>query len=311
MTLTGTASLLHNNLACSSTGWLATVHNSINAGGGKLLLSKLGGDAKEGPEISQAMSIRYLESLHGPVLSVSSTNGTQIYNEDATALLFFAPINDSAVDSATLKHHQGACIVPAVQHIVIGTSKGSLMIVHVAAADQFMALPESAPCSPATAIADLCFAAMTSSVVSAHTSGELRVWTVNPTGPYSNPTVLPAISQAPVRILSLGARLLVAYGPGIVCLFDAVTYDLQVEVTAHARWLTACDVREEEDTGCVATVGEDTVLNVWQVNAATGRIALQHTSVVTDKLLTGVALHGSGFVVTAYDCSEVFHIAHP
>merc|ERR1712127_152821 len=99
---------------------------------------------------------------------------------------------------------------------------------------------------------------------------------------------------------------LVAYGPGTYCLLDAVTLEAQAEVTAHARWITAVDVRE--DLGFVATVGEDTVLNVWQVDAGTGRIGLQHTSVVTDKLLTGVVL-GHGAMVTAYDSTDLFHIA--
>lgn len=306
--LTGTASLLHNNLACSSTGWAATIHNSVIPGGGKLLLNQIGGGSKDGPEISQAMSVRYLEMGHGPVLCVSSTNGTQIYSEDATALLFYVPINDPAPDTDSLKHHQGACVVPGLQHIVVGTSKGSLITVQSASADQYIALPESPSAGPAAGIADVCYSELTNTAVSAHHDGELRIWTVNPGGAYTNANVVPAFGQAPVRVAALGPRLLVAFGPGTFCLLDAITHELQAEVTAHARWVTAVEVRE--DIGFVATVGEDTVLNVWQVDAATGRVGLQHSSVVTDKLLAGVAFPpSSGVVVTAYDSSDLYHVS--
>eukprot|EP00438_Fugacium_kawagutii_P007426 Skav210435 [mRNA] locus=scaffold1297:51326:53895:+ [translate_table: standard] len=39
--LTSGASLLHNNLASSSTGYIACIHNSLNAGQSKLLLHAL------------------------------------------------------------------------------------------------------------------------------------------------------------------------------------------------------------------------------------------------------------------------------
>jgi len=309
LTLSGTASLLHNNLACSTSGWVATIHNSVNdAGGSRILLNKFGAQSKDGPEIILAMSLRYIDLPSGPVLVVSSTNGTQIYNEDATALLFFVPINDLAADTDKLKHHQGTCLVPHLQHIVVGTSKGSLMLVQATAPD-FIALPECMPSQSdleCSGVADVCFCASTNQVVSAHSSGELRVWTVSELAPYENAHVVPAVGQAPVRVAALGARLLVAYGPGTICLFDAASYELQVEISAHARWVTAVDVRE--DLGFVASVGEDTALNVWTVDAGTGQVALQHTSVVTDKLLTGVAMFGSEVLVSSYDSCDLCRV---
>jgi len=302
--LTGTASLLQNNLAYSSGGWAAIVHNSVNPGGGKLLLSHLGGASKDGPEVSQGTSVRYLELNAGPILVVTSTSGTQIYNEDASAMLFYMPINDST--GSPLKYHQGACLVPSLQHVVVGTSKGSLVLAQAQSLDQYVVMSEGQPAGPASAVTDLCFNPLSDTVVSTHHDGEMRVWMVNPAGCYENPSVLPATGQAPVRVVALGSRLLVAYGPGTFCLFDAISYDLQVEVTAHARWLTGLAVREE--LGFVATVGEDTMLNVWQVDASTGQVGLQHSSVVTDKLLTGVCFSNTGLVVSAYDASELFHV---
>jgi len=303
-TLTGTTSLLHNNLASSSGGWTAIVHNSVNPGAGRLLLSKMGGASKDGPDVSQATSVSYVELSHGPVLVVSSTNGTQIYNEDGTAMVFYMPINDST--AAPLKYHQGACLEPALQHIVIGTSKGSLMAVQALTADQYVALVESQPAGAASGVVDLCFNAISNTIVSAHHDGEMRIWTINAAGAYENPTVLPAMGEAPVRVVPLGVRLLVAYGPGTLCIFDAITHELQAEITAHARWITALAVRE--DLGFVATVGEDTMLNVWQVDANTGQVGLQHSSSVADKLLTGVAFSSTGMLVSAYDTSDLYHV---
>lgn len=285
------------------------MRNSGQPGSGKLLLANLmqGGASRDGPEVVQATSIRYLETAHGPLLAVSSLSGTQIYNEDATALSFYAPINDPAPDGDTIKQHQAACFVAPLQHIVIGTSKGSLLAVQVHSREQLIALPESFPEGVASGVVDVCFSAVTNTVVSAHHSGELRVWLADAAGQYSNANVVGSVGEVPVRIVSLGARLLVAYGAGTLCLFDAITLELQAEVTAHARWITAVDANEE--LGFVATVGEDTVLNVWQVDAGTGHVGLQHSSVVTSKLLTGVALPATGgVVVTAYDSSDLYHV---
>jgi len=304
-----TASLLHNNLAVSNNGWLACVHNSVNAGSGKLMMhSAVAGQTKDGPEANQVTSIRYLELANGTVLCVSSTNGSQIFNEDASTLLFFAPISNDPLDTPEVqKCHQAACVIQGLQHIAIGTSKGSLVLVHAAAADAFLAMPECPPGSATTEISDLCFSAAIQMVFTAHGNGEIRLWAPAPTGAYVNTDAMVGNGQAPVRILPLGTRLLVAYGPGTICLYDALSRELQVELTAHARWITGVTAKEE--LGQVASVGEDTVLNVWNIDPGTGRVALQHTSVVVDKLLTGVAIHGAGVHAVAYDSEEIYQVA--
>ncbi|CAJ1348729.1 unnamed protein product [Effrenium voratum] len=303
--LTSVASLLHNNLASSSNGWMASIHNSLNAGQGKLLLHALAsGQSKDGPELVQATSIRFLETSQGPVLVVTSTNGTQVYAEDATALLFYLPVSDSASPDS-LRYHQAACYVPSLQHIVIGTSKGNIWPVN-AAAGQYVQMHESAPSSPTAEVADLCFCPLADAVVSVHNNGDLRLWRASQEEPYTNSEVVPNACQAPVRVVSLGAQLAIADGPGTILIFDALSRELKAEVTAHARWLSAAVSRE--DMGLIVTVGEDTVLNVWQVESSEGIVTLMHSTTVTDKLLCGVALHGSGASVVAYDSDQLFHV---
>jgi len=313
-------SLLNNNLARSSNGWLASIHNSVVQGGGKLLLSGPVQGACEGPGLRQATSVRYVDlaGLGCPALVVCSTAGTQVYEEDGQTQLFYAPVPDQGAENpAALSYHQGCCVVPALAHMVIGTSKGSLLPVITPAArgGDWHQLPENSPSSPATGVADVCFSETAGAVFSAHASGELRVWTCAPGGPgsgsYSNVKVAAAVGEAPTRIASLGPRIAVAYGPGTVVLHSVADLSLepQVEVTAHARWTTAVEVVEE--LGWIVTVGEDTVLNVWKVDAVTGQVDLQHTSVVAAKLLTGVAIDlgpARSVLVSAYDAGEVFKV---
>ncbi|CAL1135714.1 unnamed protein product [Cladocopium goreaui] len=304
--LTSGASLLHNNLASSSTGYVASIHNSLNAGQGKLLLHALAsGQSKDGPEVVQATSIRYLETLHGPVLVVTSTNGTQVYTEDASALIFFLPLSDQAGPDS-IRYHQAACFVPTTQHMVIGTSKGTIWPVSAVAAGQYVQLHESAPSSPTAEVSDLCFSPIADAVVSVHNNGDLRLWQVSEDAPYTNSDVVANLCQAPVRVVSLGAQLAVADGPGSIFILDATTRELKAEVTAHGRWLSAAVSRE--DIGLLVTVGEDTVLNVWQVDPSEGIVSLHHSTVVADKLLCGVALHGSGASVVAYDSDQLYHV---
>jgi len=308
-TLPSTVSLLHNNLACSSGGWLCSVHNTVvSGGGGKLVMHQLGGSSKMGPEVAQAMSVSYIELAFGPVLVVCSTNGTQMYNEDATALLAHWPIRSAATGGDSLQYHQGACLVPGRSHIVIGTSKGSLELLHASGPHEYIGMPASMPSSPGEidqmAVADVCYCAATDTVITAHVNGELRTW--DPASDYKNTGSVPAVGQAPVRVASLNMQIMVAFGAGTICLFHASTYEVQAELTAHARWINAVGTRE--DAGQIVTVGEDTILNLWQVEPSSGEVSLLHSSVVADKLLTGVAMLTGGAAVTAYDSAEVYHV---
>jgi len=314
-----TVSLLHNNLSSSSGGWLASVHNSSTAASGKLLLHSLADDSNiEGPDVNRVASVRYLELSHGPVLCVSSTSGTQIYNEDCSVLRHLAPLDEPSVgNDEAVKHHQGACLVPDRQHVIIGTWKGSIIVLHAPSAESFNMLSVASSDSSnspgsKSVVSDLCYNACAQVVVSVHRGGYANFWTPSDAGKYTcgEPLMLSDAVDlvSPVAVASLGPRIVVACGPGQLKLFDAVSKELQVEVTAHARWITALAVQDTTDEcSHIATVGEDTVLNVWTVSAS-GEVGFAHSSSVTNKLLTGVAFHEGGIAVTAYDSAELYKI---
>jgi len=252
--------------------------------------------------VSRVTSIRYLTFEFGTILCVHTVTGTQVYSEDGTTMLFFSDLVDNSSDAGMLKYHNSSCVVPSVQHIVIGTSKGSLALVQCTGLDQFTPLAESFPSAPTTGVADLCFSQACNSVVSATTTGDLLWWTISPSGPYTMSGAVAGAGETPVRVHSLGPRLVVALSSGSIRLFDAISRELQIEIAAHARSLTAVDVLEA--SGFFATVGEDTVLNVWQMVG--DNVLLASSSVVIDKLLTGVAFQGGGCAVVAYDSEDLF-----
>lgn len=301
-----TASLLHNNLAASSAGCLACVHNSVTQGQCKLLIhsAKLGVNREI--DIAQAYSIRYLDLPFGQILCVSSCNGTRIYTEDGQTLLLYCQVSNApGLDPMALKFHQGACYIAATQQIVIGTSTGSVLPIQAAFATSLGIMAESPPSTAATAVVDLCSNAAANTVISAHDNGDLRVWNPIPGGALKEGSVVQNCGQVPVRICMLGIRLAVAFGAGTVCLYDALSLQRQVEISSHTKLLTAMAVRE--DAGIIATVSEDTFLNLWQVDPASGIVTIVHSEPVVDKLLTGVALGPSGVVISAYDSDEIFH----
>jgi WD40 repeat protein len=305
--ITATASLLHNNLTGSPAGWLAGMHNSADAGGGKIFLCA-GETSVNGPEVSQVTSVRYLQLAHATVLCVSSNSGTQIYSEDCSTLLYAIRMSDAALGDV-VKFHRGACVVQPLQHIAIGTSKGGLSLVDVSTPGNYNTLPESNPSVASAEVADVCYVGVCGTVATAHDDGVVQMWATSPTGPYVCSTTFPSQGDAPVRMASLEYRLMVAYATGHIRIFDAVEFNLQIELTAHARNMTAVDVREE--LGQIASVGEDTVLNVWHLDPTTGAMSLQFSTHVAPKLLTGVVLTPAGASVTAYDADEIYQVALP
>lgn len=313
LSLGASVSLLHNNLAITPS-WFAAVHNASTAaaGGGKTLSGKVllhsvsDGMLKEVPSNTTITSARFLELATGYALCVTSHSGTVIYSEDAAMVLFCLYLDMSEGVERAVQFHNASCVIPEMQHIVIGTSQGSLVPI-VAVPDNYAPLPEATPNPAASEVADVCFLAATSQLASAHSSGEVRIWSVVDL-PYSNVLVIPPVGQAPVRIATIGGRLLVAFGTGTICLFDGCMFNLQVEITAHARWITAVAVREE--TGQIATVGEDTVLNVWNI-APSGEVSLLHSSVVAPSLLTGAGFYADGILATAYDSDQLYNVPIP
>merc|ERR1712194_435865 len=113
--------------------------------------------------------------------------------------------------------------------------------------------------------------------------------------------------DTPVSLASTSmSSTVAAFGSGVLRVFSGKMR--LAEIAAHARWITGMS---SFPNSIVATVAEDTVLNVWQISDDHG-VSLLHSSVVTDKQLTGVSFaQGTPtpeVFVVAYDSDQLFRL---
>lgn len=98
--------------------------------------------------------------------------------------------------------------------------------------------------------------------------------------------------------------LVCGYVTGKLRIYKRDAFQLHAEVAAHTRAVTALDAFEHH----VASVSEDTFLNVWELasSKASGRVRLASSHTVPNDLLTGVAFAGAKSIVTAaYDTNHL------
>ncbi|KAF1336645.1 hypothetical protein FI667_g469, partial [Globisporangium splendens] len=104
----------------------------------------------------------------------------------------------------------------------------------------------------------------------------------------------------PVTSLSMAMDhwLFCGYTTGRLRIFKKENnFQLHAEVAAHSRAITALDVHDHQ----VATVSEDTFLNIWELTSSktSAKVKLVSSQCVQNDLLTGVAFAGAKSIVTA------------
>jgi WD40 repeat protein len=94
---------------------------------------------------------------------------------------------------------------------------------------------------------------------------------------------------------------------GKVRIFDAMNYNLVIEIAAHFRLITSLDISSKLNR--FITTSEDTFLNVWKINSENGfTLTLAKSYNSNDKMiLGGKILEKEKFnvMITQYDCHEV------
>lgn len=109
--------------------------------------------------------------------------------------------------------------------------------------------------------------------------------------------------RSPCMSLAMrGAHVFAGFASGHVRIFSRKSRSMIVEICAHARSLTGLALHPSRDM--LASVGEDTVLNVWTFSEK-GEVDLKFSEAIEDALLTGVAFRGREIVATAYDRDAV------
>ncbi|TMW69411.1 hypothetical protein Poli38472_001567 [Pythium oligandrum] len=98
--------------------------------------------------------------------------------------------------------------------------------------------------------------------------------------------------------------LVSAYITGTIRIFRKNDFHVHAEIAAHSRAITALDVYEDR----LVSVGEDTFLNVWEIDGEkdTPRFKLTSSQSVTNDLLVGVAMVNPKKVfTTSYDTTHL------
>lgn len=299
-----TPALIHNNVTSNDKGLVAFSNRQKVC-----FLNVYDGSTYEGCSGATIHSLRYINTGVMTVLAVCTTNGTQFFSEDGSQMIFFIPLSGRAVEGR-LSYHQGVCC--AGPHLLVGASEGNLNVV-LAQGDSMSFLGQSVGPEPASAVSDICFAPLVAQVVTVHDNGHIFYWVGDVNGTYTPSYGGGCPDDVPSRCLPCGTSLIVSFGSGVIRAWDMLTRDLRVEISGHARWINAMDALP--DAGVFASVGEDTVLNVWAIEPETFQVSLLHSSVVADKLITGVAFiavsQGStALTCTAYD-ADLAYIFEP
>jgi hypothetical protein len=94
---------------------------------------------------------------------------------------------------------------------------------------------------------------------------------------------------------------------GKIRVYDALAFNLMIEVAAHFRAVTSLDINTKLNR--FITTSEDTFLNVWKVNAENGLVlTLAKSYNSNDKMILGGKIlikDKFNVMITQYDCHEI------
>lgn len=193
--------------------------------------------------------------------------------------------------------------------IVVGTSLGKLLVIGKEKAVKATPTPEFDLLETLREHKEAAITCVESSktgalVVSSDDSGLLLAHNVDDN--YDVVHRVESDAGYPVTTMSfvLDKWLVCGYLTGLMRIYRTDTFHLHAEVAAHSRAITAFDVLE----GRLASVGEDTFLNVWELSGGKGggHVRLVSSHSVQNDLLVGVAFTGAKSVITAaYDTSHL------
>ncbi|TYZ63126.1 hypothetical protein PybrP1_008209 [[Pythium] brassicae (nom. inval.)] len=242
------------------------------------------------------------------VIVVASGTGVQIFDAKGEQSLYELGLKDAldTPEEGTAVFCRGIAAINSRQpSLVVGTSVGKLLVIGKEKAAKATAAPEfdlletlrehtnaaitGVEASPAGAL-----------LATSDDSGLLLVR--RPDDNFDVAHRVESDAGYPITAMRfvLDKWLVCGYLTGALRVYAADTLQLHAEVAAHSRAITALDALE----GYVASVGEDTFLNIWEL--AGGHVRLASSHAVPNDLLAGVAFAAPRSVITAaYDTSHL------
>jgi hypothetical protein len=243
------------------------------------------------------------------ILVAGLKEGAHFYSEDGVRVLGTVQSPTPGLDGSPVSHN-GCCArmtETGSWHILLGTSTNYLDIVNCASdGSQISFLSSSQPSSEGitSECQDLCCYGQ-GGVASVHAQGELILWMGFPEAPYYTPIQTVHTVGVPTVMRPVSEYLAVAYGSGTVRFFSMQSLDLHAEADLHGRLINAMD---SHPTGLLVTAGEDTIVNIVQIDAS-GEISVRNSQCCANKLLTGACFlktEALSVAVTAYDAANVW-----
>ncbi|XP_074086130.1 WD repeat-containing protein 54 [Macrotis lagotis] len=268
--------------------------------------------AKEGPGLGAPLitQARWCVLPFRALLVLTSQRGVQMYEADGSAMVHWHALDTRSASPAQALFARG--IAACGHYICVGTWSGRVLVFDVPVKGHNIVLSEELEehQAPITDIAaepaqgQDCVA----DVVTADDSGLLCVWKSEPEF-----KLLTRISGfgTPCNSVQLWQGTVSAgYGDGQICIYEASTGALHVQINAHARAISALDLAPE--VGKLLSGAEDSFVHIWKLsrNPDSGCIEAEHchAECVTDTQVCGARFcdpRGFSFAVTGYDLAEI------
>ncbi|XP_078265048.1 WD repeat-containing protein 54 [Rhinoraja longicauda] len=287
------------NLVSTSTDGLNLSHRQLQ--------SKEGGSGQGSSLIMQA-SWCVLPSR--TLLVLASQKGIQMYEPDGSIMVYWHAMDTPEAQTEAV--FARGIAATGGHYITVGSSTGSILVFNIPAKGTNITVCEvlEEHRDPITEIASDCAGekSCVADLVTADDSGLLCAWKSGDDFTLLHKIPSYGVSCSSVR---MWAGVIVAgFGSGQIQMYDAESGALQVDVNAHARWISSLDIAPA--TGKLVSGAEDSLVSVWTLSRSpeTNDIEVQHlhTECVTDILICGARFcdpEGSSFAVSGYDLSEI------
>ncbi|XP_057620287.1 WD repeat-containing protein 54 isoform X1 [Chionomys nivalis] len=343
--LRGSAAALSNNLSVLQLPARDLTHFGVVHGPSAQILSA----ASEGVPLAQrqlqvkvgvGVSPPLITQVHWCVLPfrvllvLTSHRRIQMYESDGSVMVYWHALDSGDASSAQAMFARG--IAASVHFICVGTWSGRVLVFDIPAKGPNIVLNEELV-GHQTAITDIATERAqgqkqrgrhgfpsplaldpgphrlspqdgVADMVTADDSGVLCVWRSGTV--FTLLTRIPGFG-VPCPSVQLWQGIVAAgYGDGQVRLYDATTGALHVQISAHARTVTALDLAPE--VGKLLSAAEDTFVHIWKLsrNAESGSIEVEHChgECIADTQVCGARFcdpSGSSFAVTGYELAEI------
>lgn len=233
-----------------------------------------------------------------------------MYESDGSVMVYWHALDSGDASSVQAMFARG--IAASVHFICVGTWSGRILVFDIPAKGPNIVLNEELA-GHQTPITDIATERAqgqdgVADMVTADDSGVLCVWRSGPE--FTLLTRIPGFG-VPCPSVQLWQGIVAAgYGNGQVRLYDAGTGALHIQISAHARTISALDLAPE--VGKLLSAAEDTFVHIWKLNRnpESGSIEVEHChgECISDTQVCGARFcdpGGSSFAVTGYDLAEI------